>query len=354
MGYVAVNGFTGSPIWHLLYTFPPCVPGQIDAGFREFGETWKDILGVFNRENIEWALEIHPTEIAFDIASTRRTLAAVGHHPRFGFNFDPSHFGYQGIDYLGIIREFGSGFVTYHVKDYVRWSDVPTEAAGCLRRPHRFRRARPSVGLPFAGRGRLDFEAILRALNHANYKGPLSVEWEDPMMDREAGAAESVPPSCGGSITPLRDVRSTPRSPKASAERPTMTDANPGSAASIKPRLSLMMFLQYAIWGSWLPILYPFLLGHRGFSLDQTGWCLGGGCRGRDLRTGARGPTGGSQHRDREVARVQPSRRSGGRLAIGNSSRVYGSARSERDLRIGLRADARADELVGVRAPSRS
>ena len=41
------------------------------------------------------------------------------------------------------------------------------------------------------GRGRLDFEAILRALNHAHYKGPLSVEWEDPMMDREAGAAEA-------------------------------------------------------------------------------------------------------------------------------------------------------------------
>jgi nucleoside transporter len=41
-----------------------------------------------------------------------------------------------------------------------------------------------------------------------------------------------------------------------------------------------MMFLQYAIWGAWLPILYPFLMGHRGFSLDQTGLCLMAGAVG--------------------------------------------------------------------------
>ena len=56
------------------------------------------------------------------------------------------------------------------------------------------------------------------------------------------------------------------------------------SARPLEPglrlRLSLMMFLQYAIWGAWLPILYPFLLGHRGFSLDQCGLILGGGALG--------------------------------------------------------------------------
>jgi len=37
-------------------------------------------------------------------------------------------------------------------------------------------------------------------------------------------------------------------------------------------RLSLMMFLQYAIWGAWLPILWPFLAGHRGFDAGEIGW----------------------------------------------------------------------------------
>lgn len=62
-----------------------------------------------------------------------------------------------------------------------------------------------------------------------------------------------------------------------------MPDAFP-VAAPLAPKLklqfSLMMFLQFAIWGAWLPILYPFLLGHRGFTLDQTGLCLAAGALG--------------------------------------------------------------------------
>lgn len=53
-----------------------------------------------------------------------------------------------------------------------------------------------------------------------------------------------------------------------------------GAPAVIGARLSAMMFLQYAIWGAWLPILYPFLLGHRGFSLEKTGLCLSAGAIG--------------------------------------------------------------------------
>ena len=41
------------------------------------------------------------------------------------------------------------------------------------------------------GRGDVDFDGIIRALNAIGYTGPLSVEWEDPDMDRERGAAES-------------------------------------------------------------------------------------------------------------------------------------------------------------------
>jgi nucleoside transporter len=40
---------------------------------------------------------------------------------------------------------------------------------------------------------------------------------------------------------------------------------------ALLPRLSVMMFLEYAIWGAWLPILFPFLQGHRGFTNDEIG-----------------------------------------------------------------------------------
>src|SRR5262245_63798890 len=59
--------------------------------------------------------------------------------------------------------------------------------------------------------------------------------------------------------------------------------SSPAAAApppALKLRLSVMMFLQYAIWGAWLPILFPFLLGYRGFTLDQVGLILAAGAAG--------------------------------------------------------------------------
>ncbi len=41
--------------------------------------------------------------------------------------------------------------------------------------------------------------------------------------------------------------------------------------ALLKLRLSVMMFMQYGIWGAWLPLLYPFLSEHRGFTPSQIG-----------------------------------------------------------------------------------
>lgn len=47
------------------------------------------------------------------------------------------------------------------------------------------------------------------------------------------------------------------------------------SAAPLTPKLntqlSVMMLLQYAIWGAWLPIFFPFLTVHRGFTGAQAG-----------------------------------------------------------------------------------
>lgn len=59
-----------------------------------------------------------------------------------------------------------------------------------------------------------------------------------------------------------------------------MEAETPKLSMSMNIRLSGMMFLQYGIWGAWLPILYPFLLGHRGFSLDQVGMILAAGAVG--------------------------------------------------------------------------
>ncbi|HLV01123.1 MAG TPA: sugar phosphate isomerase/epimerase family protein [Acidobacteriota bacterium] len=189
-GVKVVNGFTGSSIWPYIYSFPPVDPATIKGGYEDFANRWLPILDVFEENGVRFALEVHPTEIAFDIASAERALDAVNGHPAFGFNYDPSHFGYQGVDYIEFLRNFRDRIYHVHMKD-VAWSSRPCRAGvfgGHLDFGH------PDRVWDFRslGRGNIDFEAIVRVLNEIGYSGPLSVEWEDPGMDREHGAAEAA------------------------------------------------------------------------------------------------------------------------------------------------------------------
>ena len=189
LGVKVVNGFTGSSIWHLLYSFPPVSPLAIDAGFADFADRWNPILDEFKACKVRFALEVHPTEIAFDIVTAERAIRALKGRKEFGFNYDPSHLGYQGVDYVQFIREFGDRIYHAHMKD-VYWSPTPRRS-GVFGGHLNFGDSRRFWDFRSVGRGSVNFEEILRALNGVGYKGPLSVEWEDSGMDREHGAKEA-------------------------------------------------------------------------------------------------------------------------------------------------------------------
>jgi sugar phosphate isomerase/epimerase len=138
---------------------------------------------------VKFALEAHPTEIAFDIHSAHLTLNALDNHPAFGFNYDPSHFGYQHVDYVKFIYEFADRIFHVHMKD-AYWSDVPM-GIGVFGGHSEFGDNRRYWNFRSLGRGKVNFENIIRALNDIGYNGPLSVEWEDSGMNREAGATEA-------------------------------------------------------------------------------------------------------------------------------------------------------------------
>ncbi len=187
-GVDVINGFTGSSIWHMNYLFPPVEPSMIDDGFKHFADCWNPILDVFAECGIRFALEVHPSEIAFDIYTAHRALEALDHRPEFGFNFDPSHLHWQMVDPVEFIREFPDRIYHVHIKDAARTLDG---RSGILASHLSF--GDPKRGWDFRspGRGDVDFEAIIRALNVIGYQGPLSVEWEDCGMEREFGATEA-------------------------------------------------------------------------------------------------------------------------------------------------------------------
>ena len=188
-GVKVVPGFTGSPIWHMVYSFPPNPADFLEKGLALFADLWTPILDVFQEVGVKFALEVHPTEIAFDVASAENALNAVKRHPAFGFNYDPSHFVYQNVDYVGFIRKFADRIFHVHMKDAYRAS-YPTEA-GVFGGHLNFGDHRRAWDFRSLGRGSVNFEEIIRALNDIGYNGPLSVEWEDGKMDREHGATEA-------------------------------------------------------------------------------------------------------------------------------------------------------------------
>lgn len=188
MGVPVVNGFTGSSVWHKLYFFPPTSEAEINRGFDDFADRWGPIFDEFQNQGVRFALEVHPTEIAYDIFTAERALEAVGHHPAFGFNFDPSHLVWQGIDPARFIDRFPDRMYHAHMKDAKRRADGERSI---LASHLSFGDPRRGWDFRSVGRGEVDFDAVIGALNRVGYTGPLSVEWEDSGMDRDHGATES-------------------------------------------------------------------------------------------------------------------------------------------------------------------
>jgi sugar phosphate isomerase/epimerase len=188
LGLMVVNGFTGSSIWHMLYSFPPVTDAMIEDGFAYFAKMWNPILDVFDECGVKFALEVHPTEIAFDIITAKRALGAIGNRPAFGFNFDPSHLHWQMVDPVCFLKEFSDRIYHVHMKD----AAVQLNGRSGILGSH-LNFGQPGRGWDFRslGHGGVNFEEIIRVLNQIGYNGPLSVEWEDSGMDREHGAKEA-------------------------------------------------------------------------------------------------------------------------------------------------------------------
>jgi sugar phosphate isomerase/epimerase len=189
LGVTQVNGFTGSAIWHQLYSFPPNDFDEIERGYADFAERWSPILDVFDQEGVRFGLEVHPTEIAYDFATTEKALAAVGRREAFGINLDPSHFAHQFLDPAAFALEFADRIYHVHVKDAKRRLDG---RRSILASHLNFGNEGRGWDFVSPGHGDVDFEEFVRALNRIGYSGPLSIEWEDSGMDREYGAQDAI------------------------------------------------------------------------------------------------------------------------------------------------------------------
>lgn len=199
LGIKIITGFMGSPIWNYWYSFPQTSEDMIEEGFQTIVKRWSPLLDEMDKLGIKFALEIHPTEIAFDYYTFVRLLKAFNHRKTLGMNFDPSHLLWQGLKPHLVIRELPDRVYHVHVKDASVTLDGLT---GILGSHIEFGKTKRGWNFRSPGRGDVDFSAIIRELNEINYEGPLSIEWEDSGMDRIRGASEACEFAKKINITP--------------------------------------------------------------------------------------------------------------------------------------------------------
>lgn len=190
LGVPVITGFVGSPVWDKWYNYPSTNEEAYERAWALFAERVTSILDECARCSVRFALEVHPTEMAYNLETAERALEVLGNRPEFGFNFDPSHLIWQRIDPVVFIKRLGKRIYHAHAKDgevqadEVRRSGVLSGGSW----------ARPDRGFRFRvpGWGDVEWRRVMSALVAVGYDSVLSFEHEDPIMSAEDGLEKAI------------------------------------------------------------------------------------------------------------------------------------------------------------------
>jgi sugar phosphate isomerase/epimerase len=185
-----VTAFVGSQVWGHWYGFPPMNLELYERAWEVFAERWNPILDVYAEQGVKLALEVHPTEIAYNIETAERALQALNYRKEFGFTLDPSHFVWQLIDPVIFAKKFHDRIFNFHAKDAELQKDelarsgvIPTGSWSRMDRGFRFR---------VVGWGQVEWKRLISVLAEIGYDYVLHYEHEDPVFSREEGCEKAA------------------------------------------------------------------------------------------------------------------------------------------------------------------
>ncbi len=154
---------------------------SVDANWPRFLSTWKPLIEFADANGVKIGIENCPMSFTKDEWPGGKNLAtspAIWRRmfndipsPNFGLNFDPSHFVWQGMDYVSVLREFKDRLHHMHAKD-ARLDRDRLNQVGALAHPNEYHTPK----LP--GMGDVNWGAFLGTLAEV-YSGPLAIEVED-------------------------------------------------------------------------------------------------------------------------------------------------------------------------------
>jgi sugar phosphate isomerase/epimerase len=161
---------------------------------------WTDVVLPFWTELSEFAAREHPgLRICFELhpgtyvynSATFALAREIG--PNLGVNLDPSHFFWQGMDALAVVRAVGDRIGHSHGKDTLV---IPENQAlnGMLDNRMPGRPAEMPWNFATVGRGRgvAWWAAFIRTLSEQGFDGTISIEYEDPFVPAEGSIAEAA------------------------------------------------------------------------------------------------------------------------------------------------------------------
>ena len=201
-GVTQVNGFTGSPIWHMLYTLSAerlrrdrarlrargravgADPGRVRCrgrALRARGAPDRDRLRL--RDDAEDARGDRTGARRSGSTSTRRTSSRSCSTRCASSRSSP----------------------TASTTCTSRTRKVRTDGRRSILGSHlNFGEGERGWDFVSPGHGDVEFEELFRALNRIGYEGPLSIEWEDSGMNRELGAQDALAFVRRYALQPLR------------------------------------------------------------------------------------------------------------------------------------------------------
>jgi sugar phosphate isomerase/epimerase len=188
LGVEVVTGFVGCEDYSRWFPWP-----DADAWQKmepAFVERVTPVLDHFRSVGVRFAMECHPRQFVYNTETAVRSVELLDGHPAWGFNLDPANLVLAGVDPVWFAAELGERLFNVHAKDAELVAHNVRRSGLLANGPW----TRPDRGFRFRvpGWGDIAWRSLITELVMQGYRGPLTIEHEDPTMSAREGVEKAV------------------------------------------------------------------------------------------------------------------------------------------------------------------
>jgi sugar phosphate isomerase/epimerase len=188
LGAGVVTGFVGCEDYSRWFPWPD--PDAWQKSEPAFVDRVTPVLDHYRSVGVRFAMECHPRQFVYNTETAIRSVELLNDHPAWGFNLDPANLMLAGVDPVVFAAELGSRVVNVHAKDAELVAHNARRSGLLANGPW----TRPDRGFRFRvpGWGDIPWRPLITELVLQGYRGPMTIEHEDPTMSAREGVVKAV------------------------------------------------------------------------------------------------------------------------------------------------------------------